>query len=81
MRTFQLVHNGKRIARLIVNCHASADDIAEACFGACIAFRMAVRYGELENKTYCGLEEFEHTSRRTGAHIEVYRVQEWGEDA
>jgi hypothetical protein len=81
VRTFQLTHNGKRVARLIVNCHADPADIAESLLAATISFRLAVRWGELENKTYCGLEEFEHTSPRTGAHLEVYHVQEGGEDA
>lgn len=79
MRVFQLVRNGKRIARLHVNCRCSSQEIAEACISAAVAFKVAHRWEQLDGQEYCGMETYEGESV-TGAHVEIYHVEEGGVD-
>ena len=78
MKTFQLVRNGKRIARLHVNCKATNREIAEACISAAVAFKTAARWEKLDGQEYCGMETYEGQSV-TGAHVEIYHVEEGGD--
>jgi len=79
MKTFQLLYNGKRIARLTVNCRASSKQISESCFVAAIAFSLANKYEELEETEYCGMADYERMSK-SGAHVQIYVVEEGGVD-
>ena len=79
MKTFQLVRNGRRIARLTVNCRATSAEIAEACISAAVAFKVAHRWEQLDGQEYCGMETYEGESV-TGAHVEIYHVEEGGVD-
>jgi hypothetical protein len=75
MKTFQLVRNGKRIARLTVNCRATSAEIAEACISAAMAFKVAHRWEKIDGQAYCGMETYEGESA-TGAQTLVYEVEE-----
>jgi hypothetical protein len=76
MKSFQLVHNGKRIARLFVNCQASSNDISQGLIIAALAFKIAAEEDENED---CGLEYYS-SSLLNGASVEIYHVEEGGVD-
>ena len=78
MKTFQLVRNGRRIARLTVNCRATSAEIAEACISAAMAFKVAARWEKIDGQAYCGMDHYEGESA-TGAQTLVYEVEEGGE--
>ena len=75
MKTFQLVRNGKRIARLHVNCKATNREIAEALIAGAVAFKVAARWEQRDGQRYCGMAEYWGESA-TGAETFVYEVEE-----
>ena len=75
MKTFQIVRNGKRIARLHVNCKATNREIAEALIAGAVAFKVAARWEQRDGQAYCGMETYEGESA-TGAQTLVYEVEE-----
>jgi hypothetical protein len=79
MKTFQLVRNGKRIARLHVNCKATNREIAEALIAGAMAFKVANRWEQRDGQRYCGMTEYRGESA-TGAETFVYEVEEEGGD-
>jgi len=79
MKTFQLVRNGKRIARLHVNCKATNREIAEALIAGAVAFKVAARWEKVDKQRYFGMAEYRGESA-TGAETLVYEVEEGKED-
>ena len=79
MRIFQIVHNGRRLARLFVNCKACSNEISQGLIIAALAFKIAAGHAEEDETEYCGLEHYS-SSLLNGAHVEIYHLEEGGVD-
>lgn len=74
MRIFQVVHNGRRVAKIHVNCKVGANEISQGLIISALAFKIAAEEDETED---CGLEYYS-SSLLNGASVEIYHVEEGG---